>query len=157
MSSCVECDVFDDPGRTDPFLHRLLCPAPFQTFEHQTVFFRTVAYQFQCFMLIGMMSSVLVFWVMVWTHFPPAAESTISSQQRERTSLSRRLVRHEKREAVFRTGILHGVSARQYSSSILRYSLATSSGLIFSRKSLTLVFIILLRYRIFRNPRKVDQ
>lgn len=107
--------------------------------------------------LIGMMSSVLVFWVMVWTHFPPAAKSTISSQQRERTSLSRRLVRHEKREAVFRTGILHGVSARQYSSSTLRYSLATSSGSIFSRKSLTLVFIILLRNRIFRNPRKVDQ
>ena len=45
----MECDVFDDPGRTDPFLHRLLCLAPFQTFEHQTVFFRTVAYQFQCF------------------------------------------------------------------------------------------------------------
>ena len=36
--------------------------------------------------LIGMMSSVLVFWVMVWTHFPPAANATISSQQRESMS-----------------------------------------------------------------------
>lgn len=49
MPKAMECDVFDDPGRTDPFLHRLLCPAPFQTFEYQTGLFRTVAYQFQCF------------------------------------------------------------------------------------------------------------
>ena len=45
----MECDVFDDPGRTDPFLHRLLRPAPFQTFEYQTGLFRTVADQFQGF------------------------------------------------------------------------------------------------------------
>ena len=63
------------------------------------------------------MSSVFVFCVMVCTHFPPAAKSTISSQQRVSMSLSLKLVRHEKREAVFRTGILHGVSARQYNSS----------------------------------------
>ena len=45
----MECDVFDDSGRTDPFLHRPLRPAPFQTFEYQTGLFRAVAYQFQCF------------------------------------------------------------------------------------------------------------
>ena len=45
----MECDIFCDSGRTDPFLHRLLSPAPFQTFEYQTGLFRTVAYQFQCF------------------------------------------------------------------------------------------------------------
>lgn len=86
---------------------------------------------FRASSLMGMMSSVFVFCVMVCTHFPPAAKSTISSQQRVSMSLSLKLVRHEKREAVFRTGFLHGVSARQYSSSTLRYSLATSSGSIF--------------------------
>ena len=45
----MECDIFCDSGRTDPFLHRLLRPAPFQTFEYQTGLFRAVAYQFQCF------------------------------------------------------------------------------------------------------------
>ena len=75
---------------------------------------------FRASSLMGMMSSVFVFCVMVCTHFPPAAKSTISSQQRVSMSLSLKLVRHEKREAVFRTGILHGVSARQYNSSTLR-------------------------------------
>ena len=75
---------------------------------------------FRASSLMGMMSSVFVFCVMVCTHFPPAAKSTISSQQRVSMSLSLKLVRHEKWEAVFRTGILHGVSARQYNSSTLR-------------------------------------
>ena len=75
---------------------------------------------FRASSLMGMMSSVFVFCVMVCTHFPPAAKSTISSHQRVSMSLSLKLVRHEKREAVFRAGILHGVSARQYNSSTLR-------------------------------------
>ena len=78
------------------------------------------AISFRASSLMGIMSSVFVFCVMVCTHFPPAAKSTISSQQRVSMSLSLKLVRHEKREAVFRTGILHGVSARQYNSSTLR-------------------------------------
>ena len=49
MPTAMECDVFDDPGRTDPFLHRLLCPAPFQTFEHKTFFLGTISDQFQGF------------------------------------------------------------------------------------------------------------
>ena len=49
MSWLMECDVLGDSGRTDPFLHRLLGPAPFQTFENQSCLFRAVAYQSQRF------------------------------------------------------------------------------------------------------------
>ena len=49
MPTQMECDVLGDSGRSDPFLHRLLRPAPFQTFEYQTGLFWTIAYQFQCF------------------------------------------------------------------------------------------------------------
>lgn len=40
---------FCNSCRTDPFLHRLLRPAPFQTFEHKTFFLGTVPDQFQGF------------------------------------------------------------------------------------------------------------
>ena len=157
MSCHMECDLLGDSSRTDPFLHRLLRPAPLQAFEYKTFFLGTVPDQFQSFIayrddvfrlcLLGdgmdtFSSSCKV------NDFLPAKGKYIAEPQ---TGQAR------KEGSSLRTGILHGVSARQYSSSTLRYSLATSSGSIFSRKSLTLVFIILLRYRIFRNPRKVDQ
>lgn len=50
------------------------------------------------------MSSVLVFWVIVWTHFPPAAKSTISCHCNDSISLILRLVKHENNAAVFRIG-----------------------------------------------------
>ena len=45
----MESDVFRDSGRTNPFLHRMLCPTPFQPFENKSCLFRAVAYQSQCF------------------------------------------------------------------------------------------------------------
>ena len=40
---------FGNSCGTDPFLHRLLRPAPLQAFEHKTFFLRTVPDQFQSF------------------------------------------------------------------------------------------------------------
>ena len=45
----MESYVFGNSCGTDPFLHRLLCPAPFQAFEHKTFFLGTVPDQFQSF------------------------------------------------------------------------------------------------------------
>jgi hypothetical protein len=45
----MESYVFRDSGRTNPFLHRMLCPAPFQPFENQSGLFRAVTYQSQRF------------------------------------------------------------------------------------------------------------
>ena len=45
----VESNVLGDSCRTDPFLHRLLCPAPFQTFEHDSFFPWAIPDQFQGF------------------------------------------------------------------------------------------------------------
>ena len=45
----MESYVLRDSGRTNPFFHRMLCPASFQTFENQTCLFRAVAYQSQRF------------------------------------------------------------------------------------------------------------
>ena len=49
MSCLMESDVLRDFGRTDPFFHRMLCPASFQPFENQSCLFRDVAYQSQRF------------------------------------------------------------------------------------------------------------
>ena len=57
----------------------------------------------------------------------------------------RKLVIQENSDAVFRIGFLQGVSANLYNSSTDRASFITSSVSIFSKKSLTLVFIIPLR------------
>ena len=59
-------------------------------------------------------------WVIVWTHFPPAAKSMISCHCNDSMSLILRLVRHENNAAVFRIGFLQGVSANLYNSSTLR-------------------------------------
>ena len=62
-----------------------------------------------------------------------------------RMSLMRKLVIQENSDAVFRIGFLQGVSVNLYNSSTDRASFITSSVSIFSKKSLTLVFIIPLR------------
>ena len=36
----MECYILCDSGRTNPFLHGNLGPAPFQTFEYQTLLLR---------------------------------------------------------------------------------------------------------------------
>ena len=81
----------------------------------------------------------------------------MSSQHRARMSLMRKLVIQENSDAIFTIGFLHGVSANWYNSSTDKASFIVSSVSIFSKKSLTLVFIIPLRYSIFKNPLKVDQ
>ena len=107
--------------------------------------------------LIGKVASVSVFSVRMRIHHPPSGALTICFHSNCIISLTRSPVKQEKIAALRSTGISHGVSARRFSSSRVRYSLLVSLYSIFSRKSLILSFINLSLYARFSTALNVEK
>lgn len=104
----VECNLLADSSRTDPPFHVSLGPTALLSLEYHSPLVRAVANKVQCF--LADVDDVLGA-VLLGDDVYALATGRIVHDQRARMPLRRRLVMHEKSDAVFSTGFLQGVSA----------------------------------------------